>query len=101
MLRPYVGSALTPVHISTSDKSSFALEVYPNPANNLLNTSLPEHINKQDVIIEIYAINGQKVYRGDGAASINVSTYQTGFYTIKAFYKETQQISISKFVVYH
>ncbi len=101
MLRPYVGSALTPVHISTSDKSSFALEVYPNPANNLLNISLPEHINKQDVIIEIYAINGQKVYRGDGAASINVSTYQTGFYTIKAFYKETQQISISKFVVYH
>ena len=66
---------------NTMKENSF--QVYPNPADGLLNLSSPQEINK----IEVYSLAGQKVMElsGEYINNIDLSTLERGIYIIKAF----------------
>lgn len=59
-----------------------ALTVYPNPAHNMLTIS-----NANNVMVEIYAVNGQKMVACEpvnGSVQVQVSTWPAGMYIVKA-----------------
>ena len=77
------------------DESLVTLNMYPNPASDVLNISAQNTIN----IVEIYNVLGQKVIRmnvEDTSAEINVSNLNSGIYLIK--YEINNRTSTKKFV---
>ena len=77
------------------DQDFTTLNMYPNPAIDILNISAQSTINN----IEIYNVLGQKVIRmslEDTSAEINVSNLNSGIYLIK--YEINNRTSTKKFV---
>ena len=77
------------------DESLVTLNMYPNPASDVLNISAQNTINT----VEIYNVLGQKVIRmnvEDTSAEINVSNLNAGIYLIK--YEINNRTSTKKFV---
>jgi hypothetical protein len=69
--------------LGTKDFSKVAVNVSPNPANNVINISLPEGLEISKT--EIYTMTGQKVKEiTAGNENINVSGLAAGVYIIKA-----------------
>lgn len=102
MLRPFLGKEWTPLAIDAAEENiSFQINLYPNPVNDILHLSLPEKIESKDIQMEIFTVNGQKIYSGNYRENINVSNYQSGFYVLKAYHKTTGEMLQSKFIVYH
>lgn len=61
------------------------INIYPNPANDVLNISIANFTG--NLTVEIFDINGRKVSSDEGdfinQRSINLSTYQAGVYIVK------------------
>ncbi|MDC1534103.1 T9SS type A sorting domain-containing protein [Polaribacter sp.] len=77
------------------DQDLITLNMYPNPASDVLNISAQNTINT----VEIYNVLGQKVIRmnvEDTSAEINVSNLNAGIYLIK--YEINNRTSTKKFV---
>ena len=77
------------------DQDFTTLNMYPNPAIDILNISAQSTINN----IEIYNVLGQTVMRmsvEDTSAEINVSNLNSGIYLIK--YEINNRTSTKKFV---
>ncbi|MDA9317137.1 choice-of-anchor J domain-containing protein, partial [Polaribacter sp.] len=77
------------------DESLVTLNMYPNPANDVLNISAQNTINT----VEIYNVLGQKVISmqvENTSAEINVSNLNAGIYLIK--YEINNSTSTKKFV---
>ncbi|MDA9289573.1 T9SS type A sorting domain-containing protein [Polaribacter sp.] len=77
------------------DQDLVSLNMYPNPASDVLNISAQNTINT----VEIYNVLGQKVIRmniEDTSAEINVSNLNAGIYLIK--YEINNRTSTKKFV---
>lgn len=82
-----------------------SLFVYPNPAEDQLTISLgPTGENAEDVRIEIYALNGQQVYRetistgwSQESVQLDVSRLNSGHYQIHLV-KSNGSIHHTKFV---
>jgi hypothetical protein len=77
------------------DESLVTLNVYPNPASDVLNISAQNTINT----VEIFNVLGQKVITmqvENTSAEINVSNLNAGIYLIK--YEINNSISTKKFV---
>jgi endoglucanase Acf2 len=75
------GSAIEQIAV-TEDFTANALELYPNPANNLVNISAD-----QDTQLMIYSLTGALIMKQDiqqGSTAINVSTLASGLYLVKA-----------------
>jgi len=102
MIRPFVGNAWIPVSI-TDLQTDYALNVmvYPNPVNDKIQLSVSNSLIQPDIHIEIYTINGQKIYSGSFTENIDASMYKSGFYILKAYCKSTNQVQVSKFVINH
>ena len=77
------------------DQDLITLNMFPNPASDVLNISAQNTINT----VEIYNVLGQKVIRmnvEDTSAEINVSNLNAGIYLIK--YEINNRTSTKKFV---
>jgi len=77
------------------DESLITLNMYPNPASDVLNISAQSTINT----VEIFNVLGQKVITmqvENTSAEINVSNLNAGIYLIK--YEINNSISTKKFV---
>ena len=77
------------------DQDLVSLNMYPNPASDVLNISAQSTINS----VEIFNVLGQKVIRmnvEDTSAEINVSNLNAGIYLIK--YEINNRTSTKKFV---
>jgi len=57
-----------------------SVKVYPNPAKNILNIELPNHI--KDFHVEITDISGKLVLKSDNQKEINVSGVNSGNYVV-------------------
>jgi hypothetical protein len=80
----YVSGTLTiEKGLGISQNSLAAIELYPNPANDILNVSLADGIEQAS--IEFYSIGGIKIMTLDvdaGFASVNVSQLNQGSYLL-------------------
>ncbi|MBP7103447.1 MAG: T9SS type A sorting domain-containing protein, partial [Bacteroidales bacterium] len=102
ILRPFLGKEWTPVSVDDTEASvSFQINLYPNPVNDILYIILSDKIEPNDIQMEIFTVNGQRIYSGNYRENINISNYQSGFYVLKAYHKTTREMLQSKFIVYH
>ncbi len=66
--------------------SAIQLEVYPNPASNLVTVTLPSTV-ENSVLLEVYDLNGRLILGGQqlytGTNTIDVSTLKNGVYLAK------------------
>jgi hypothetical protein len=76
------------IRISTNDAQAVAITAYPNPAISSVNVTIPANWQNKKVSYELFANNGQVIYKNDvGAAgqteAINVSKLAPGFYFLR------------------
>ena len=90
--------------INDVDQQLLTLNVFPNPANNVLNYSA-QATNNGRTTLEMFDINGSKVYSenvtvfGNQTGSIDISHLSTGIYCLKLSTSEktvTKRVSISR-----
>ena len=102
MLRPFIGEAWTPTGlIDIQSENTFQLTLYPNPANDNLKLLLSNTLIQDDIDIVIFTMNGQKIYSSPYTENINISNYKSGFYILKAYNKNTNEVQVYKFIVNH
>ncbi len=102
MLRPYIGSAWDPIAINDIiSKNKLDIIIYPNPANDKLQLILSDQIQANNLLIEIYTLNGQKIYKNFFTNNINVSNFNSGFYILKTYNIKTKELRQFKFIIQH
>ncbi len=77
------------------------IQVAPNPAHNNLTIKLPNRVQGQTFLVEIYDLSGEirKIKRNQsGELKINVSSLSPGIYLIKAVDNESGKMSSKKFI---
>ncbi len=70
--------------INEHNQNGFPIAVYPNPADNILNISIPE--NTLNTMVEIIDINGKTVLKSSfntSAIKLNISGLKKGLYLVK------------------
>lgn len=88
--------AMIETEISEETESLQVLNIYPNPASEILTI---EAINHNDFRIEVYSINGQQVMNttfSDSRGIINVSNFENGLYLLKLI--EGNKVITKKFI---
>ena len=99
---PEKGTIITP-GVKTDSKfvvTDNSIEIYPNPSRDWINVAIPT-INSSSIIIDIFDVNGQKLYSKPHSTNqniipIDISSYHSGCYIIKA--KMNDKILLNKFV---
>jgi len=99
---PEKGTIITP-GVKTDSKfvvTDNSIEIYPNPSRDWINVAIPT-INSSFIIIDIFDVNGQKLYSKPHSTNqniipIDISSYHSGCYIIKA--KMNDKILLNKFV---
>ncbi|MCO6480709.1 MAG: T9SS type A sorting domain-containing protein [Phaeodactylibacter sp.] len=83
MVRPVVGSE-TPGPTSTGevDMEAFQVQVFPNPARDVLNL-YPATGSHEDYRIELYNGVGQLIHQGLMQPQLGVSRYESGLYLLR------------------
>jgi hypothetical protein len=71
-------------------------KVYPNPAVNYLNIEC----DWNDIIVEIYDMNGEKRISKDNIRIINTEELENGIYYIKLIAKKELSYEINKFIIW-
>jgi Tol biopolymer transport system component len=81
----YIMNLNTATGIQSNEKlNTGKIHVFPNPASDLLNVSIPDNSNK--IYYSIYNLIGSKLSEGviiGGSSQIDVSTYPVGMYFLK------------------
>ena len=95
---PTYVQAIWDENFSTTDFSSFNVDVYPNPVKgNVFNVSV---INKSDLLIEVYSILGKKILNtlsSQTNTTIPVQDWSKGVYLVKI--SDSKQSKTIKLVV--
>jgi len=78
------------------------LKIYPNPAKNIINVSLPDGNNFSDFIsVDIYSLSGTNLfsqkYYAENSLEIDIHDFTQGIYLIKI--SNEKQIYSSRFIV--
>jgi hypothetical protein len=81
--------------LSINDNSFRALQIYPNPTNNILNITSNSEIKQ----IEVFNLLGQSVLKHTNKNNINVSYLSKGVYSIKII-DTNKQFTFRKFIKY-
>lgn len=74
------------IHVSNQDislnelKQNFRLEIFPNPARDLLHVKAPIHLDQ----IELYTLSGQLLQVSTQGTTLNISELAAGTYMIRA-----------------
>ena len=78
-------STETPAPVSVGEVvAETAMNIYPNPATNTVNITLPG--NESKATFDIVSINGQVVFSQEvstAKTSVDVTSFPTGLYTVK------------------
>lgn len=93
----FIGCELNPIGIRSTN-STF-VQLYPNPANNVLNIDFGL-IGKQDITVSVFDDNGMEVYNNkttDGHITLQLTTFNKGLYLIKISNKNN--LITSKFII--
>ena len=78
---------------SNTNEINFSINIYPNPAREILNIEI-NNINNYN--IEIYDFSGKNIYSKESKKSsyiVNLNSFPNGIYTIKIFSKEINYIN--------
>ena len=82
-------------------ENEFNLNIYPNPASELINISA-ENLNADHLKIELYSYLGNKINidqkNGGGFFTINISQLNSGIYFIKILNKNNRMVAVHKFI---
>ena len=80
--------------------NGWTFNIYPNPANHIVNIQFSETINNADILITDLSgrILNQQTVVGQNLLTIDVSTLASGVYTI-AIVNENRQVSTKKLIV--
>lgn len=81
-------NAFADVGIEENQLDNPALKIFPNPAKEKINVSLPENAIAQE--IELYDATGKLVLSDHHSNSLNTSTLCKGIYTVKVKHKHMQ-----------
>lgn len=72
------------IGINTADNGNTIIDIYPNPTTGIVEVSLPQEFENQD--IKLYNLQGSllqtKVLNG-GVATFDLSSYPNGVYIIR------------------
>ena len=95
MIRPVVGAKYY-IGIDEFETTSHNLQLYPNPASNMLNISVSEGL--EVVQTTVYDLMGRRLYDGGAVTTIPVSDFSDGMYFISLTTVEGQVIT-QKFII--
>jgi len=88
----FIECELNPMRIKSPNSNP--LQVYPNPAKDVLNIDF-NLLDYQDKTISIFNVNGIKVYKSNSTTdymTIDLATFYKGLYLIKVSYKNNYEI---------
>ena len=95
MIRPVVGPSYY-IGVDEFERTIPNVQLYPNPANNLLNISVSE--GTKIVQTCIYDLMGRQLYQGTFEAAIHVADLVEGMYFIR-FTTDEGQVITQKFII--
>lgn len=76
-----------------------SIQLFPNPVNEELSINIPEELNKEDVLIEIYSLEGKRIEVKGNIDFINTKHLQDGIYLLKINYLGQQ--ATKRIIVQH
>ncbi len=85
-------------NINKIKQANYEIKIYPNPANDILYFVFNDNLQQKE--IEIYNINGQKLYEfktNNNSFDINTSNYKQGIYFCKI--KSENRTDIKKIII--
>ena len=104
MLRPLLGKSLVLTSVGEKKSNAQTFDIYPNPANEIINLKMSGFEDLKMVNIEIYNLFGEKIYYYDHLQistssnfQINMSSKPDGIYFVRVSDKET--FSIKRLVI--
>jgi len=71
---------LEKIYLSRNEIQRFSYNLYPNPAQDFLQITLPENVGSLQY--QIYNLNGQELQSGTTAGQINVASLTKGYYQL-------------------
>lgn len=96
MMRPAFGKKVVGIH---QRYLSGTVAIYPNPANNYLNITVPEDILNKKINISVFDISGRQVFNSSSFTErIDVSGFKEGMYILKISVTDSPDL-ISRFIV--
>ncbi len=101
LLRPIFGNS-TLLTIPEDEISEIQYNIYPNPANDVINIENLSKIESENIFVCIYDIYGRIVYNMtfDENSEISVSGFAEGFYIVRIF-EENKPVYTSKVIIKH
>lgn len=99
MLRPVFGSSADPqVGIEDVSTEENEFQIYPNPAQNIINFELPD---QGQFVVTLHSLNGQELLHTEAhqAGQFNVSSVANGMYLMRFLDLKTQQTTFKKVVI--
>ena len=99
MLRPVFVNDKDPLFAGIESQEQFNINVYPNPANTVLNVENPDF---EDATLEILDLSGKVLYSDvlGFNNSINMSSYANGIYLVRVK-GDKGRVGVQKILVQH
>ena len=83
MIRPLLaGAAINPTATDERADLGTLVELYPNPARDVLNLRLPADLPVEELHLAIYDMRGRRLLEQRGSARVDVSDLPAGPYTV-------------------
>jgi hypothetical protein len=83
-----INKGINGLNIASSD-----VQIYPNPATDVLNVTAAQNVN-----VAIFSIDGKKLMDQKNATSINVSSLVSGMYLIQVYGENNELLKAEKFI---
>jgi len=81
---------------SSHDTLNETIKIYPNPAVEIVNIEVSEHMNYR---ANLYTLEGKLIISESNTKQINVSTFVPGMYILEIINHKTNQIMLNKIIV--
>lgn len=79
--------------LGLNDSESISVSLHPNPVENVLNFSSPNH---EVLLVTMYSVDGKEVgqfnSKGEGIKEIDISSFESGIYFLKLFFYGGQTV---------
>ncbi|MFN0189371.1 MAG: YCF48-related protein [Bacteroidia bacterium] len=93
----YVNKILIAQSVFENPSPSLTIDVFPNPAQQFIQLSLPEGFETKGALVSIYAISGQLITRSTYSSVVDISTFSTGKYFLEI--RNQKIMATGKFIV--
>lgn len=98
MLRPQLSSSLSTI-LAAKDQAQVNFNIYPNPANEVLNIQAESNVDKADFSYAIFDLSGRQLQQGQLSESIDIQSIENGFYIVKIQNQKGEKVYRQKIAV--